>query len=126
VIQAGNESSRDWLKRAQDSLLLAKTRVDISFSVLLHNARLAGECAIKATLIEHGINFVKIHDLTALLALLPDAKREEAEEEAAATLNVYSVEDRYPGHGDPIEDSDLADGIKAATTLIQLAESIIR
>ena len=123
MILAKDENPHDWLARAEEFLEIAKSDLVDHAAALLHNALLAGELAIKSMLISRGINFDKSHDLNILLTHLDVSVSDEVER-ASSELNYHSVQDRYPGHGEPVDDSALRDAIKSAETLIVCAKAM--
>src|SRR2546428_464114 len=67
---------REWLNRAQSSLVKARegsTFPDVYLEDLCFDAQQAGEKAIKAVLLHLGIRFPYVHDLAQLVTLAEHA-----------------------------------------------------
>ena len=92
-------SPRDWLKHARSDLALArakKTR-DLLYEHLCFHAQQAAEKAIKAILVQRGMDFPRTHDLAYLLGLLPDDLQLPVSIVDLPVLTKYAVRHRYPG-----------------------------
>lgn len=78
-------------------------------------AQQAAEKAVKALLIERGIDFPYVHDLGRLLFLL-DEEGEEVPEEirAAAELTLYASVTRYPGVMRPVTVEEYSEATEIA------------
>lgn len=98
AVDAWMTSSRGDLASA--SALSRHRDEETSPSAAAFHAQQAAEKAIKALLLDRGISFPRVHDLSLLVGLQPD----EDFDEAVADLTKYAVEQRYPtGLGDPLE-----------------------
>lgn len=114
------EIIKAWIQKAENDLKNAKHTIlidDCPFDTVCFHAHQCVEKYIKALLISKTISFPKSHDLTELLALLPDEIKECFSSDEFAELNPYAVEARYPGPWEPLERKD---AIKA----VELAEKI--
>src|SRR4029450_4750557 len=67
------------------------------FDIICFYSQQCAEKYLKALLIFHGVDFAKIHDLTELAALIPEAASLKVDAGVFQELNPYAVEMRYPG-----------------------------
>ena len=67
----------------------------------------------------------KIHDLTELHALLPDGLLVEFDARLLEELNPYSIEGRYPGVWEPVEQGEALRAVEAARTIRQATRRIL-
>lgn len=80
---------------------------------------------LKALLISRQIDPPKIHDLTELYALLPDGLLEGFNVHSLEELNPYSIEGRYPGVWEPVEQADALRAVEAVRTIRQAIRRIL-
>lgn len=117
------DDPREWLRRAKSNLQLARTRgEDICLEELCYNAQQAAEKAIKAILIQRGIDFPPTHNLSRLFLLagrqgiqLPDPVTEADE------LTRYAFEARYPGVAHEVTVEEYREAIRLAETVVTWA-----
>jgi HEPN domain-containing protein len=89
-------------------------------------AQQAAEKAIKAVLIDRGIDFPFIHDLVKLLRLLEQAGEQIPQEIFEADrLTRFATASRYPG-ADPIPNSVYEDAVAIAEAVVAWAEEQVR
>lgn len=67
----------------------------------------------------------KIHDLTELYALLPDGLLKDFNVHSLEELNPYSIEGRYPGVWDPVEQAEAIQAVEAARMIRQAIRRIL-
>ena len=112
-------SWRAWVEEAECDVLLVRNELTVDkapWNLVCYHAQQAAEKYLKALIVFHGREPRKIHDLIALLAdCLGDAPDLAAFEEDLRTLNLYSVEARYPDVGPRPHESE-------ARTAVALAE----
>ncbi len=121
------DDPREWFNRARSNLILAKNRVaGVYLEDLCFGAQQAAEKAIKAVLIQRGINFPYVHDLIRLLSLLeqtgetiPEAVRK------AEALTTYASTTRYPGTGSPVTEQEYTEAISVAEAVVQWAKDCL-
>lgn len=118
------DDPREWLNRARSSLALARNRVPEAYlEDLCFLAQQAAEKAVKALLIDRGIDFPYVHDLGRLLFLLD--KEEESVPEAiraAAELTLYASATRYPGVMRPVTAEEYAEATEIAEAVVRWVE----
>ena len=122
-----NDDPREWLNRARSNLAHARNRAsEVYLEDLCFCAQQAAEKAIKALMIARGIEFPYVHDLDHLLSLL--AERGEAIPSAirrASELTRYATATRYPGAVRPVTDTEYAEAVELAETVVRWAEGAV-
>ncbi len=115
------EEPREWLNRAQSDLLLAKTKKEgIYLEDLCFHAQQAAEKAIKALLINRGIEFPYIHDIGGLFTLLEVAGQDlPMTVREGEKLTRFAVFTRYPGIAQPISHKEYEEAIKIAGDVVR-------
>lgn len=121
------DDPREWLRRAQSSLLQAQTeQPGVYLEDLCFNAQQAAEKALKALLIYKGVRFPYIHDINRLIELLAQNGVEIPDQVLqAGSLSDYAVEVRYPGIAEPVTQDEYLDAINQAQIVIAWVESEI-
>jgi len=110
--------AREWALKAENDLttagqtlkLGAKTPTD---TVCFH-AQQCVEKYLKALLVRLGIDFAKTHDLSALIALLPEKMRPSLTVEGQRLLTSYATITRYPGDYEPVTLEEARQAVKLA------------
>lgn len=117
------DDPREWLRYARGDLALARTRLpDVDLSLLAFHAQQTAEKAIKAVMIQHGVQFPYIHDLAPLLDRLRHNGVHISEHVAEADrLSRYAVLARYPLEGGVPED-EYGNALQIAETVLRWAE----
>ena len=86
-------------------------------------AQQAAEKAIKAVMIERGIDFPYVHDLAHLLSVLEEAGEIIPEDiRAAETITNYSSAARYPNVGSPVSGQEHSEAVAIAEAVVHWAE----
>ncbi len=67
----------------------------------------------------------KIHDLTELYALLPGGLLVDFDTSLLEELNPYSIEGRYPGVWEPVEQAEALRAVEAARTIRQAIRRVL-
>jgi len=92
---------RQWVQKAENDLKNAahtlKLGQDCPTDTVCFHAQQCIEKYIKALLVWHGIEFSRIHHISALIALLPAQFRPDLTSEEQERLTDYAVSTRYPG-----------------------------
>jgi len=98
------DQPEEWLNRARSNLVRAENdHPEIYLEDLCFDAQQAAEKAIKALLINLGVEFPYTHDLAELITELERAGVNVPDKlKRAATLTDYAVESRYPGLSEPV------------------------
>ena len=120
-------SAADWLRRAHSDLSLASIArpSGVLYSELCFHAQQAAEKSLKAVLIQHGVEFRKVHDLDYLITLLPSQAPLPPEAEEVVALTGYAVMFRYPGDYEDITAEEYREAIQLARLVYRWAEQII-
>ena len=116
VVRQGIEKAEHDLRNAQHTLTLGE---DCPFDTVCFHAQPCAEKYLKALLTLQKIDFPKTHDLTALLALLPQPARPSVELDEVAEINPYSVEARYPGDWEPLNRAEAVRALEIALKVRQ-------
>jgi len=97
---------RGWVQKAENDLITAAHTLTLGQNTptdtVCFHVQQCVEKYIKALLTWHGIEFGRIHHISALLAFLPEAVRPDLTPEEQERLTEYAVTTRYPGDYDPI------------------------
>ena len=83
------------------------------------------EKSIKAVLIERGIDFRRVHDISYLVGLLPGDISLPPEASEAVSLTSYAVTARYPGDYEEITENMYRESVRIAQAVVNWAEEII-
>ncbi len=121
------DDPREWLNRARSNLALGKARSPaIYLEDLCFELQQAAEKAIKAVLLLRGVEPPHVHDLAALLSLLPSdgGTTTPVAVQRCAQLTVYAVEARYPALKRPVTDRDYREALAIAQAIVRWAEKI--
>ena len=121
------ESNRNEFATRRTKIASAPGR-NCSYTVDLKGEVHAQQCAekyLKALLVSRKIDPPKIHDLTELHALLPDGLLVEFDARLLEELNPYSIEGRYPGVWEPVEQGEALRAVEAARTIRQATRRIL-
>lgn len=114
--------TRRWLRYAREDFSGAEEIMEQKTGLSRHVcwlAQQAAEKAIKAGLVFMQIDFPKTHDLDALRNLLPDEWKSKNECADLAALTEWSVEARYPGNWPDATESDAAEALRQAKSVLQ-------
>ena len=122
------EAAREWLRRAQSDLALARAKPEgVYLEDLCFHAQQAAEKAIKALLIRRDIKFPYTHDLGKLLSLLEQAASQLPDSiRQAERLTRFAVEARYPGIGSPVSEERYREALGLALEVVRWVEGQIR
>ena len=120
-------SAEDWLRFARSDLKLAKLELsdELMYSTLCFHAQQAAEKAIKAVLIDNGIEISKTHNILLIIQQLPESVGFPKELEEASKLTRYAVVTRYPGDFDDTKHADWLEAVNIAEKVLNWAKEII-
>lgn len=120
-------SSLDWLRRARSDLALACIPLppDVLYHELCFHAQQAVEKSIKAVLIQHHVEFRRVHDIAYLLGLLPSDISLPPEAIESVSLSSYAVMSRYPGEYEEITEEAYQEAVRIARAIFVWAEQAI-
>jgi HEPN domain-containing protein len=120
-------SPEEWLEFARSDLALSRCAdtPGVLLEPLCFLAQQAAEKSIKAVLIQHAVEFPKIHSIARLLDLLPAGLPRPPEAIPAAELTRYAVNFRYPHGEEPITERKYAEAVRLAEGVVTWAEGLI-
>ncbi|MGA8830330.1 MAG: HEPN domain-containing protein, partial [Desulfomonilaceae bacterium] len=95
---------------------------DCPFDTVSYHCQQCVEKYLKALLILRNVDFPRTHDLVILFNLLKDVETLPLQVEEVQPLNRYSIESRYPGDWEPIEESEA----RAAFKMVRNIRRVIR
>ncbi len=119
---------RAWVLKAEHDLLNIENNLaarEIPWDTVGFHAQQCVEKYLKALLISRQIDPPKIHDLTELYALLPDGLLQGINVHSLEELNPYSIEGRYPGVWEPVEQAEALQAVEAARMIRQAIRRIL-
>jgi HEPN domain-containing protein len=104
--------TREWVEKAEGDYRTAGREIlaePPNYDAAAFHAQQCAEKYLKARMVEAGIAFPKMHDLTSLLKLLPPSDPEwEALRPKLDALTSLGIEVRYPGVSADAEDAQEA------------------
>ena len=127
--EANKELAEQWLKKAHNDLITAKSVLEISdgpTDTPCFHSQQAIEKAFKALLTIMNIQFERVHDLVplydAIIKFLPEISdlREDI-----AEISSYAVEIRYPIFSDEPSREDSEKSLKIAENIVSYVENYI-
>lgn len=119
---------RAWVLKAEHDLLNIENNLaarEIPWDTVGFHAQQCVEKYLKALLISRQIDPPKIHDLTELYALLPDGLLKDFNVHSLEELNPYSIEGRYPGVWEPVEQAEALRAVEAARMIRQAIRRVL-
>lgn len=109
---------RQWAQKAENDLQNAahtlKLGRDCPTDTVCFHAQQCVEKYIKALLTLHGIEFSRIHHISALVTLLPARVRPDLTPEEQERLTDYAVSARYPGDYERIPLAEARQAVRIA------------
>ena len=119
---------RAWVLKAEHDLLNIENNLaarEIPWDTVGFHAQQCVEKYLKALLISRQIDPPKIHDLTELYALLPDGLLQDFNVHSLEELNPYSIEGRYPGVWEAVEQAEALRAVEAARMIRQAIRRVL-
>jgi HEPN domain-containing protein len=114
---------RQWVQKAENDLKNAthtlKLGEDCPTDTVCFHAQQCAEKYIKALLAFHGTAFSRIHQIEALISLLPRNHRPDLTLEEQGRLTDYATSTRYPGDYERIP-------VAEAKQSVQIARRVLR
>jgi len=117
----------EWLRHARSNLARANQAkpVEVLWEDLCFDAQQAAEKAIKAVLVERGVEFPKTHDIAELFQVLEQSGIEVADDLwKSHVLTKYAIETRYPGPA-PVTEDAYREAVALAEQVVRWAEGIV-
>ena len=113
-----SDDINEWVKRAKSNLLLSKIKKvsrEIYYEDLCYDAQQCAEKSLKALCIFFDIKFPKTHNLSHLIELLKDKEVKIPKSvKKAELISDYSVETRYPGDYEEVDEKEYKRVVKIA------------
>lgn len=113
-----------WLREAAEELRAAEVVAahdELPDRVAGFHAHLAAEKALKAVLIQLGVEVPRIHDLIGLHRLLPEPDQGRFDEGDLEVLNPWTIEGRYPADLPDSDRSMIEETLTAARRILDAA-----
>jgi HEPN domain-containing protein len=99
--EAVKKKVREWLRHADDDLLLArhafKLKSAVPYRLIAYHAQQCAEKYIKAYLVFKKVDFPYSHNISVLMELLPSSEEWVKGIQRAEELSIYAITARYPG-----------------------------
>jgi HEPN domain-containing protein len=112
----------DWLRHAEADLRyarLGRNEPGMLLNLAAFHAQQSIEKALKGLLVADQVDFPRTHDLQELLQIIRQTGRRWPEElDRVKQLTPMAVQTRYPGFDDPVEESEVDEGIQLAEATI--------
>jgi HEPN domain-containing protein len=107
-----------WVQKAENDLKTAAHTLKLGAvcptDTVCFHAQQCVEKYLKALLVVRGIEFSRIHHLSALVTLLPVRVRPDLTPEEQERLTDYAVSTRYPGDYEPIPLTEARQAVRIA------------
>ena len=117
---------RRWVQKAENDFRNAEyvltLKEDYPFDTVSYHCQQCVEKYLKALLILRNLISREPHDLVILFNLLKDVETLPLQVEKVQPLNRYSIESRYPGDWEPIEESEA----RSAFEMVRNIRRVIR
>ena len=101
---------RRWVQKAENDFRNAEyvltLKVDCPFDTVSYHCQQCVEKYLKALLILRNVDFPRTHGLVVLFNLLQEVETLTVKVQDVQPLNRYSIESRYPGDWEPIDESE--------------------
>jgi HEPN domain-containing protein len=101
---------RRWVEKAENDFRNAEyvltLKENCPFDTVSYHCQQCAESYLKAALIQQNVEFPRTHDLVVLFNLLQKANPLPLRIADVQPLNRYSIEARYPGDWEPIEEDE--------------------
>lgn len=118
-----------WLRKAERDLQVADNEMhtvtgNVVTEAVCFHAQQAVEKYLKALLVHGRIHFRRVHDIRALVALLPQSLRPAIPDSDQALLTSYAITVRYPGESG--EDEPTIGEARAAVGIARRVRAQVR
>ena len=121
------DDPREWINRAYSDLAIAEAVIDKAYiEDLCYHTQQAVEKAVKALLLNYGVDFPYTHNISQLLTLLEEAGQDiPIFVKESERLTRFAVFARYPGVVQ-VRRSEYEEAVIITKKVIQWAEHIIQ
>ncbi|MBI4772733.1 MAG: HEPN domain-containing protein [Deltaproteobacteria bacterium] len=120
---------RRWVEKADNDFRNAEFVLTMDrncpFDTVAYHCQQCAEKYLKALLVYWNVDFPRTHDLVVLFNLLRDTTPVELSLEDVQPLNRYSIEARYPGAWDPVEEAEAKAALLMARKVRVTVRSIL-
>lgn len=117
---------RRWVEKADNDFRNAEDVLTLKencpFDTVSYHCQQCVEKYLKALLILRGVDFPRTHDLVVSFNLLREVETLTVQVQDVQPLNRYSIESRYPGDWEPIDESE----VRSAFEMAKNIRSVIR
>lgn len=121
---------RRWIEKAENDFRNAEyvltMQENCPFDTVCYHCQQCAEKYLKAFLIYQNVDFPKTHDLVLLFNLLPKNEPLNLHIQDVQPLNRYSVEARYPGEWEPIDEFEARDALEMARVVRGIFRRMLR
>ncbi len=101
---------RRWVEKAENDFRNAEyvltMKDNCPFDTVCYHCQQCAEKYLKALLVYRGVDFARTHDLVVLFNLAQKTGLLNLRVQDVQPLNRYSIEARYPGDWEPIDESE--------------------
>lgn len=119
-----------WLDKADSDLANArstiKMRRNCPYDTNCFHAQQSVEKCLKALLVWNGLEVTRSHDISALLAMLPDRSRPGLTVREASLLSHYAIVTRYPGEEEPFTKEEAQQALSIAGQVRQFVADVAK
>ena len=117
--------AQEWLAHAAADLhyaRLGQKDADALENLIVFHAQQAIEKALKAVMVERGVEFPKTHDLEQLVEIIEEAGVAwPPDMNKVLEFTPFATQGRNPGFGDPISEADVEEAIEMAGKVLAWA-----
>lgn len=121
---------RRWIEKAENDFRNAEyvitLKEDCPFDTVCFHCQQSAEKYLKALLIHYETEFPRTHDLVVLCNLLRNSGCVPFSVEELHPLNRYSIEARYPGVWEPVDEEDAVAALKIARQIRTAARGLLK
>jgi HEPN domain-containing protein len=120
---------RRWIEKPENDFRNAEYVLTLvencPFDTVSYHCQQCAEKYLKAALIYRETDFPKTHDLVVLFNLLQKENPLSLRIEGVQPLNRYSIEARYPGDWEPIDESEAKDAFDMVRNIRNAARALL-
>jgi HEPN domain-containing protein len=118
-----------WMEKAENDFRNAEyvltLKENCPFDTVSYHCQQCAEKYLKATLILRGVDFPRTHDLVVLFNLLRQVEELNLQVQDVQPLNRYSIESRYPGDWEPIDENEARSALEMAQKIRGVVRALL-
>ena len=118
-----------WVERAENDFRNAEYVLTMEqncpFDTVAYHCQQCAEKYLKALLVYWNVDFPRTHDLVILFNLLQNTDPVDLPLQDVQPLNRYSIEARYPGDWEPVEESEAKAALQMVTNVRVIVRSVL-